>query len=455
MRLKNKTKDIMLRMRNAGVVGTDKFAVPTYVKLSSKADLVIANGAESEPLLHSEKSLLYEKPGLIIDGIKIAMEATGALKAVIAVRSSEKERMSYLSALLKEEEDIDLFFLEDFYPSGDDPILVYEVTKKLIPEGKTPLDEGIVVEKLLSFAWMYQGYHGKPVTERPISVVGEVQKPQVSWFPIGTLYKDVLKSAGGTTLDLKDAVVFDGGPLQGEIVKDLNVGIGKNTSAVMVLPKDHKVSKVKMKSLEEMILQNQGVSGDSSMMEDLCPRYQLGYDIHPSEVMKSFHFPLTMKSATLSSAYLCNDCSLCEFVGSSTLNESPRLVYSEFLKGLARQGKKKPLESSKKIKKVRSNYEYNKVSCSHLTRRIQVEKYDSFNRSILPKTNPQKVRVPVTRHKGTPAQPVVVEGQSLRMGDVIAFSPPGELGTTYHASIPGRVSEVNDHWIEIIKGRNS
>ena len=110
MRLKNKTKDIMLRMRNAGVVGTDKLSVPTYVKLSSKADLVIANGAESEPLLHSEKSLLYEKPELIIDGIKIAMEATGALKAVIAVRSSEKERMSHLSALLKEEKDIDLSF---------------------------------------------------------------------------------------------------------------------------------------------------------------------------------------------------------------------------------------------------------------------------------------------------------------------------------------------------------
>ena len=51
VRLKNKTKDIMLRMRNAGVVGTDKFAVPTYVKLSSKADLVIANGAESSLLL--------------------------------------------------------------------------------------------------------------------------------------------------------------------------------------------------------------------------------------------------------------------------------------------------------------------------------------------------------------------------------------------------------------------
>ena len=50
---------------------------------------------------------------------------------------------------------------------------------------------------------------------------------------------------------------------------------------------------------------------------------------------------------------------------------------------------------------------------------------------------------------------MVIEGQTLRMGDVIAFSPPGELGTTYHASIPGRVSEVNNNWIEIIKGRNS
>ncbi len=445
----------MLRMRNAGVVGTDKLSVPTYVKLSSKADLVIANGAESEPLLHSEKSLLHEKPELIIDGIKIAMEATGAPKAVIAVRSSEKERMRSLYSLLKEEKNIDIFYLEDFYPSGDEPILVYEVTKKLIPEGKTPLDKGIVVEKLLSFAWMYQGYHGKPVTERPISVVGEVQRPQVTWFPIGTLYKDILNFAGGTTVDLKNAVVFDGGPLQGEVVKDLNIGIGKNTSAVMVLPKDHKVSKVKMKNLEEMILQNQGVSGDSSMMEDLCPRYQLGYDIHPSEVIKSLHFPLMMKPSSLRSAYSCNDCSLCEYMGSSTLNESPRLIYNEFKKNLARQEKKVFLKSGEKVNKVRLNYHYNKVSCSHLIKQVQVEKYDSFNRSILPKTNPQKVRVPVTRHKGTPAKPVVVEGQTLKMGDVIAFSPPGELGTTYHASIPGRVSEINDHWVEIIKGRNS
>ena len=59
----------------------------------------------------------------------------------------------------------------------------------------------------------------------------------------------------------------------------------------MVLPKDHIVSKTKMKSLEEMIHQHQGVSGESSLEDDLCPRYQLGYDIHPSRAMRNFHFP--------------------------------------------------------------------------------------------------------------------------------------------------------------------
>ena len=444
----------MLRMRNAGVVGTDKLAMPSYVKLSSKADLIIANGAESEPLLQSEKSLLKENPELIIDGIKIAMEATGALKAVIAIRSSEKERMNHLNDILKKESNIEVFYLEDFYPSGDDPILVYEVTKKLIPEGKTPLDEGIVVEKLLSFAWMYQGYHGKPVTERPVSVIGEVHQPQVAWFPIGTLYKDVLKLAGGITIDPSRAVIFDGGPLQGEVVKDLNNGIGKTTSAVMVLPKDHVISKIKMKSLEEMVRQHQGVSDESSLLDDLCPRNQLGYDIFPSKVMRNFHFPELLTSSHVKSSNLCNDCSLCEFLGSSSLSESPRLAYKEFQKSLERLGGRITGEVQEK-RKVRSAYNHNKVSCSHLAKRIQVEKYESFNRSILPKKSPQKVRVPVTRHKGIPAQPVVVEGQSLRMGDVIAFSPLGELGTTYHASIPGKVGEVNDRWIEIIKGRNS
>ena len=96
-------------MRNAGVIGTDKVAMPSYVKLSSQADLIIANGAEPEPLLHAEKSLLKEKPELIIDGIKIAMEATGAGKAIIAIRSSEKERLSHLNDLLKKEKTLNFF----------------------------------------------------------------------------------------------------------------------------------------------------------------------------------------------------------------------------------------------------------------------------------------------------------------------------------------------------------
>lgn len=60
-----------------------------------------------------------------------------------------------------------------------------------------------------------------------------------------------------------------------------------------------------------------------------------------------------------------------------------------------------------------------------------------------------RVRVPLKRHTGVPALSKVVPGEKVRMGDVIAASPPDKLGAVYHASIGGKVTEITDEWIEI------
>ena len=46
------SRSIIDLVREAGVVGAGGAGFPTHVKLAAKADLVIANGAECEPLLH-------------------------------------------------------------------------------------------------------------------------------------------------------------------------------------------------------------------------------------------------------------------------------------------------------------------------------------------------------------------------------------------------------------------
>ena len=49
--------DIVQAVRDAGVVGAGGAGFPTHVKLGSKVDYVLANGAECEPLLHKDAEL--------------------------------------------------------------------------------------------------------------------------------------------------------------------------------------------------------------------------------------------------------------------------------------------------------------------------------------------------------------------------------------------------------------
>ena len=453
MVMKRKTEEIVSAIRNAGVVGSETLGLPSYIKLNGLADLVIANGSENEPLVHSEKALLRERPGLIIDGVKVAMESTGAKKGIIAIKSCDVDIVDSFRKLLKKEPLIGLYLLEDYYPVGDEHLLVYEITKKVVPQGGDPLDIGIVVDNALGFAQVYQGVHGKPVTERPVTVTGEVECPQVVWVPIGTPYEEVINIAGGTKLNCKDVVVLDGGPMKGKVISQLQEGIGKSTTAVLVLPKDHIVSKVKQKTLSQMVKENQGVSGESSKVADLCPRYQLGHDIYPDRAFMNIHFPESIRPFELESSLLCNGCSLCDYMGSEISTFSPRLVYQGLRKELKKRGISKP--QTRKGIKVREGLKNNRVSTTYLRKRINVDHYEQDKMLMGEKKLPKVVRIPLLKHKGSPARPVVFEGQPVRMGDVVAFSPPSELGTTYHASITGKVGEVNEQWIEIFKGRSS
>ena len=67
----------------AGVVGAGGAGFPTHVKLSGKADTVVLNAAECEPLLHKDKELILHNASLIVEGLSRATSLVGAKEAVI------------------------------------------------------------------------------------------------------------------------------------------------------------------------------------------------------------------------------------------------------------------------------------------------------------------------------------------------------------------------------------
>ena len=71
---------IISLMREAGIVGAGGAGFPTYVKAGSKAEVVIANGAECEPLTHVDKELIMAHAPLIVAGMQAIMDSTGAAR---------------------------------------------------------------------------------------------------------------------------------------------------------------------------------------------------------------------------------------------------------------------------------------------------------------------------------------------------------------------------------------
>jgi len=83
---------IVDKVRQAGVVGAGGGGFPAHVKLAAKADTLIANGAECEPLLHKDAVLMEEEADALVRGMQLAAEAVGAKDIVIGIKGKKETR---------------------------------------------------------------------------------------------------------------------------------------------------------------------------------------------------------------------------------------------------------------------------------------------------------------------------------------------------------------------------
>jgi len=77
------------RIEDLGIVGAGGGGFPTAIKLRTQVSIVIANGAECEPLLHKDKELLHHHPDLFLHGLQMTMQHAGA-PAVPVVRTGDR-----------------------------------------------------------------------------------------------------------------------------------------------------------------------------------------------------------------------------------------------------------------------------------------------------------------------------------------------------------------------------
>ncbi|MEQ8170734.1 MAG: SLBB domain-containing protein, partial [Candidatus Eremiobacterota bacterium] len=203
-------------VREAGIVGAGGAGFPTYVKYNACVDTVIVNAAECEPLLRVDQQLAARETEKLLKGLELACIATGASRGIVGIKGKYKKAISSIENVLKTAEfsvPIAIHLLKNYYPAGDEHVLVYDVTGKIVPEGGIPLEVGVVVNNVNTLLNVADSMKGLPVTDRPLTITGEVQKPVTVRLPVGTSVRDAIAVAGGATV--KDFVVVSGGPMMG------------------------------------------------------------------------------------------------------------------------------------------------------------------------------------------------------------------------------------------------
>lgn len=431
-------------LKQMGVVGAGGAGFPTYVKSQAQVEFVIANGAECEPLIHKDLELMLHFSEKIIQGMKIMMEATQARKGKFGIKEKHQDAIEKISKHIKGT-SIDFTYLGDFYPSGDEYEVVYAATGRLIPPAGIPLQVGCVVNNVETLFNVANAVNNIPVTKKIISVAGEVKNPKSFFVPIGTSFRDVIKLAGGTTVN--EFAIIDSGIMMGSLTFDLDDVVTKTTAGLIILPKDHFLVTRKTQPPENRNRIGKSACDQCSYCTEFCPRYLLGYEVMPHKVMRSLGFTLTGEAIWNQWAELCCACGLC------TLYACPEDLFPKEACDKAKFDMRQAGIKFKQTKEVvvHPMKESRRVPQSQLRRRLKVEQYDVETPFEEPDFKPEEVKIKLQQHIGKPARPIVEVGAYVKEGQAMGEISENDLGAFIHSSIDGKVVEITDQYIVIKK----
>ena len=440
-------QDVLNKIRNAGVIGAGGAGFPTYKKLESQVDHIIANGAECEPLLYKDRETMLQETETFFRGLGIMQELTGASEVTIAIKRKNADLERHFKSLLKNY-NFKLFIYNDVYPAGDEYVLVYEITGMRIPPGGIPLQVGCVVDNVETIVNIAHAVENdKPVTEKYITINGAVKNAITTKVPIGVSFNDCIMLAGGLTIDTP--VALTGGLMMGGISRDLDSPVPKTMGGLIILPEDHYLVQRKSQSQQTYTRIGHGQCDQCSLCTELCPRYILGYPIEPHKVMRTLLMTGEAKERGSLWAQHCCECNVCSLIACPE-SLDPKNICVDSKKVLKEKGLSfTEVELDRVFRDVHPAREGREVPFSTLYQRLGLIPYDRHAYYIETGFQPKEVTIPLNSHIGKPAQATIKAGDLVRKNDVIGNIENGALGCPVHASIDGKVISVSSEEIII------
>ncbi len=431
----------------AGIVGAGGAGFPTHKKFSDQVKQIVVNAAECEPLMMVDHHILEKHLQALIDTLNILIDTMGAEEAIIGIKGKNMHLLDSKIVSLLNGTKVKIKEIPDIYPAGDEVVLTYETTGKIIPEGAIPVMVGVMVINVETIYNIYKAISGKIVTEKYITIGGDTKEDITVKAPIGIKIKELLDICGYT--DLAGKAVINGGPMMGKLVDLENDVVTKTTKGLLIFPETHGIVQRKRMPMSMTLKRASGACCNCRMCSDLCPRYLLGYDLEVHRTLRAASHSEVQDTEAFLQSSLCCGCGVCTVIGCQQMLD-PQAISMEIKGQLGKHGLKR--QNNKAPEKVREERASRLISSSVLIDRLGIRKYvkPSVERKNV-KFAPSKVYIELKQHVGAPATATVKVGDKVKIGDVVAQTPADALGTTMHASINGKVSEINSRFIIISK----
>ena len=433
---------------NAGIVGAGGAGFPTHKKLSDKVEQIVVNAAECEPLMMVDHHLLECHLAELAEALKVMCDVMSAKEAIIGIKGKNMHLLNKNIVNSFKGTPIKIKEIPDIYPAGDEVVLTYETTGKIIPEGAIPVMVGVMVINVETVYNIYKAMtNGEPVVKEYVTIGGDIPKDITVTVPVGMKIKDLLDSVGYGSLDGK--AVVNGGPMMGKLVDIEKDVVTKTTKGILIFPKTHGIIQRIMLPTNIAMKRASAACCNCTMCTDLCPRYLLGYNLEVHKTVRAAsHGEVKNTEAFLQNA-LCCGCGVCSVIACQQ-GLAPSKLSMEIKASLGKHGLRR--ENNIAPERVRDERASRLVSSNKLIDRLGIRRYikDSVEK-VNTEFKPDKVYIALSQHVGKPATAFVKVGDKVKCGDVVAMTDYNDLGTTMHSSINGTVTEITDSFVVIKK----
>ena len=226
---------LLNRIQESGIAGMGGAGFPTHLKagVNQPVDYLIINAVECEPYITADDLLMQEAATTIVKGIDILCQLLNPKAVLIGIEDDKPIAAAAMMAACSQREHYYVRTVPTKYPSGGEKQLIQLLTNKEVPNGRRPVDIGIVMQNVgTAFAVAQAVLDDHPLLSRIVTVAGDtLSQPQNVLALIGTPVSSLLNFCGFQS-EPKQRVIM-GGPMMGFALADLNVPVVKTTNCIL------------------------------------------------------------------------------------------------------------------------------------------------------------------------------------------------------------------------------